>query len=119
VSKAIKAATHQSNAELVAKVLDDPTLRRGDVVVLPDGVKVFKGGRSTPYRLSDFDDVRSSKLLGGKTRQALMGLRLQAPPARFSSEATTAAADQSTETTPSDKALTVVVTGSVPRRVGP
>ena len=32
----------------VAGLMNDPTLRRGDIVVLPGGAKVFKGGANAP-----------------------------------------------------------------------
>ena len=37
--------------------------------MLPDGPKVFKGGRTTPHRLSDFEDVRRTKLVGEKIEE--------------------------------------------------
>lgn len=39
--------------------LNDPTLRRGDVVVTPEGLMVFRGSRRFPYTYADFDAVRS------------------------------------------------------------
>jgi hypothetical protein len=39
--------------------LDDPTLRRGDVVVAPEGLMVFRGARRFPYTYADFDAVRT------------------------------------------------------------
>jgi hypothetical protein len=39
--------------------LDDPTLRRGDVVVTPEGLMVFRGSRRFPYTHADFDAVRT------------------------------------------------------------
>jgi hypothetical protein len=40
-------------------LLDDPTLRRGDVVVTSDGLMVFRGSRAFPHTFGDFDPVRS------------------------------------------------------------
>jgi hypothetical protein len=40
-------------------ILDDPTLRRGDVVVTSDGLMVFRGARRLPYSSADFDPVAS------------------------------------------------------------
>jgi hypothetical protein len=40
-------------------LLNDPTLRRGDVVVTSDGLMVFRGSRRFPYTYGDFDPVRS------------------------------------------------------------
>jgi hypothetical protein len=42
-----------------ASFFDDTTLRRGDVVVTPDGLMVFRGSKRFPYASSDFDSVRS------------------------------------------------------------
>jgi hypothetical protein len=40
-------------------ILEDPTLRRGDVVVTSDGLMVFRGGRNFPHTSRDFDSVAS------------------------------------------------------------
>jgi hypothetical protein len=40
-------------------ILDDPTLRRGDVVVTSEGLMVFRGSRRFPYTQGDFDPVAS------------------------------------------------------------
>ena len=40
-------------------ILDDPTLRRGDVVVTSDGLMVYRGSRRFPHSFSDFDPVPS------------------------------------------------------------
>ena len=40
-------------------ILEDLTLRRGDVVVTPDGLMVFHGARRFPYAYEDFDPVKS------------------------------------------------------------
>ena len=79
---------------------------------------MFNGGRTAPYRLSDFDEVRSSKLLGDKTRRALMAMPLQPAPKPAQAEAA-AAVDQPTDKAQNSEDQRVAVTGSVPRRVGP
>ena len=43
-----KLVPREPTGDPVAALMKDPTLRRGDIVVLPDGPKVFKGGRTTP-----------------------------------------------------------------------
>jgi hypothetical protein len=43
----------------VTGILDDPTLRRGDVVVTLEGLMVFRGGRGLPHTSRDFDPVAS------------------------------------------------------------
>lgn len=45
-----------------ASFFEDTTLRRGDVVVTPDGLMVFRGSKRFPYASGDFDPVGS---LGG------------------------------------------------------
>jgi hypothetical protein len=42
-----------------ASFFEDTTLRRGDVVVTPDGLMVFRGSKRFPYASRDFDPVRS------------------------------------------------------------
>jgi hypothetical protein len=116
--KPIKIIPREPNGDPISKILNDPTLRRGDIVVLPGGAKVFNGGRTAPYRLSDFDEVRSSKLLGDKTRWALMAMHLQPAPRPAQAEAA-ATVDQPTDKAQNSEDQRVAVTGSVPRRVGP
>jgi len=118
-TKPIKLAPREPDGDPVTALMKDPTLRRGDIVMLPGGAKVFKGGRTAPYRLSDFEEVRSSKMLGDKTRRTLMATPLQSAPKPAHAEAATAAVDQPREQAQSREDQRVAVTGSVPRRVGP
>jgi hypothetical protein len=53
----------------------DPTLRNGDIVVMPDGLKVFRGDTATPHTDSDFTSVASSKSLPGVVRQEVLSLQ--------------------------------------------
>ena len=103
----------------VTALLNDPTLRRGDVVIMPDGPKVFKGGRTTPYRLSDFEDVRRSKLVGAKTRRQLTAMPVQSRPAQVNSEVVERTPDKQDSPEGEQVAVEVTATGSVPRKVGP
>ena len=41
-------------------IFDDPTLRRGDVVVTPEGLLVFRGSSHLPRSLSDFAPITSA-----------------------------------------------------------
>jgi hypothetical protein len=41
-------------------IFDDPTLRRGDVVVTPEGLLVFRGSSHLPRTLSDFEPITSA-----------------------------------------------------------
>src|SRR5689334_6431847 len=69
-----KLAPREPGGDPVAALMKDPTLRRGDVVVLRDGPKVFKGGWTMPHRLSDFEDVRRARLVGSQTRRQLTAI---------------------------------------------
>lgn len=50
--------------------LTDPTLRRGDIVVLPNKVLVYAGGR-TSRRLADFDDLQGTRLVSSRDRERI------------------------------------------------
>jgi hypothetical protein len=50
--------------------LTDPTLRRGDIVVLPNKVLVYAGGR-TSRRLADFDDLGGTRLVSSRDRERI------------------------------------------------
>ena len=67
-----KQARAASMAELLRDILDDETLRRGDVVVFADGPRVFVGGGPAPHDMSDFQDIRKSRLVGKNTRTQLL-----------------------------------------------
>jgi hypothetical protein len=56
-------------------ILDDPTLRRGDVVVTSDGLMVFRGLRGFPHTFGDFDPVRWPKSAGGRHTPELIELQ--------------------------------------------
>lgn len=50
--------------------LEDPTLRHGDIVVLPRGAMVYQG-RAAARRLSDFEEVARSRLLSRRERERI------------------------------------------------
>ena len=110
-----KLVPREPTGDPVAALMKDPTLRRGDIVVLPDGPKVFKGGRTTPHRLSDFEDVRRTKLVGEKTRRQLTAMPVQSRPPQIKPEI----AERRPENQAGDEVKEVAVTGSLPRSVGP
>src|SRR5215218_5466108 len=58
-----KPARITPNAELVASLMADPTLRRGDVVVFPDGPRVYKGERGSSHGFRDFEPIQVSRLV--------------------------------------------------------
>lgn len=68
-------------ANPTAALLRDETLRPGDIVVMPEGPKVFMGhddrGRGTKaarHRMSDFEDVKRSRSIDPKTRRQLVAM---------------------------------------------
>jgi len=103
----------------VAALLNDATLRRGDVVVLPDGPKVFKGGRAMPHRLSDFEDVRRTKLVGAKARRQLMTMPVQSPSPHVQAETAERLRDKQDGAEEKQVVEQVSTTGALPRKVGP
>jgi hypothetical protein len=58
----------------VAALMKDPTLRRGDIVMMPDGPKVFTGGSEAPHRPRDFEDARQSGALSASARKAVLAI---------------------------------------------
>jgi len=69
----------------VAALLQDATLRPGDVVVFRDGPKVFKGGRDLPHAVADFESLERSRLVSKAARK--MVLALTTPPGTLAQEA--------------------------------
>ncbi|MGO4667972.1 hypothetical protein [Bosea sp. 2RAB26] len=64
--------------------LDDPTLRRGDIVVTHADVLVFEGRASQSHRASDFTALNRSRLVSKATQQrvgAATGAHTSVPPA--------------------------------------
>ena len=114
-----KVTIREPNQNAVAELLNDKTLRRGDIVVLPSGPKVFKGGASAPFRPSDFEDPRHSKMLGEKTRRDLMALRTQPVPnrAETADKGAPAAENRPVQAASDDHPLTITV--SLPRKAAP
>jgi hypothetical protein len=114
-----KLVPRKPTGDPVAALMKDTTLRRGDIVVLPDSPKVFKGGRTTPHRLSDFEDVRRTKLVGDKTRRQLTAMPVQPSAPRVQPE--TAERRLANQDNAEGKKITeqVSTTGSLPRKVGP
>jgi hypothetical protein len=59
----------------LAVILQDETLRRGDVVVFPKGPKVFAGeGAAPPWSEADFEDVSGSRMMSRKSRKILLAM---------------------------------------------
>ena len=59
----------------VPALLADSTLRRGDMVMFPDGLRVFAGRPGGPHKLADFKPVaQAGKLLSRQTRKLVKHL---------------------------------------------
>jgi hypothetical protein len=52
-------------------LLADETLRPGDIVVFPDGIRVFKGKRGSRHQLGDFVRPSETKRLAASDRKLL------------------------------------------------
>ncbi|MGY2048494.1 hypothetical protein [Methylobacterium sp. JK268] len=64
-----------SPSEARAALLRDPTLRSGDIVIMPEGPRVFMGERgSLTHRASEFEDVRQSRAVDARTRRDLLAM---------------------------------------------
>ena len=60
----------------VPQLLADSTLRRGDIVMFPEGPKVFNGQPGTQHALTDFVPVaRAGSVVPQSTRKVLASLR--------------------------------------------
>src|SRR5215207_4042618 len=58
------------------QLLADSTLRRGDIVMFPEGPKVFNGQPGTQHALTDFVPVaRAGSVVPQSTRKVLASLR--------------------------------------------
>lgn len=53
--------------------LEDPTLRRGDIVVLPTGVMVYQGGPK-PQTREDFSKLSDSRLVSKKEKDRILNM---------------------------------------------
>ena len=60
----------------VPELLADSTLRGGDIVVFPDGPRVFNGDHGTRHSLADFEPVsRAASLVPASTRKLVSNLK--------------------------------------------
>ncbi|KMO39151.1 hypothetical protein VQ03_16145 [Methylobacterium tarhaniae] len=56
-------------------LLRDPTLRPGDIVIMPEGPRVFHGvPDSDKHKMSDFQDVNRPGVVAAKTRKELLAM---------------------------------------------
>jgi hypothetical protein len=71
VHHASMSARTLTDAELVARILTDPTLRAGDVVEFPSGPRVYTGkGRFSSHRISDFAETGEAVYAGAADQGA-------------------------------------------------
>jgi hypothetical protein len=71
--KVAKPATVKPDKEIVQALLGDRTLQAGDIVVFPDGPRVFKGsGYGGAHRLRDFEELQATRKVDSRTRQAVL-----------------------------------------------
>jgi uncharacterized protein DUF2865 len=61
-------------------ILKDLTLKKGDVVVLDGGAKVFNGAERWPYKSRDFSDLKGSRTLGIVAQKQIERVVGLAPP---------------------------------------
>lgn len=59
-------------------LLRDPTLRKGDIVVLREGPKVFTGAAQAVHRVTDFEDAHRSKAISSDLRKRLTAMTMPA-----------------------------------------
>jgi len=57
------------------KLLTDPTLRNGDIVVFPDGPRVFKGSPGHKHQLKDFVAI-TQRSVAPSTRKLLAAMKI-------------------------------------------
>jgi hypothetical protein len=68
-----KPANIPSNPHLA--LMTDPTLQAGDIVIFPDGPRVFQGAPGDRHAMSDFVPFAKAKGLAKADRKYLMALR--------------------------------------------
>jgi hypothetical protein len=74
--KQLKARPMGEAANPVPELLADGTLRRGDIVMFPDGPRVFVGQRGARHALDDFEPVSpNTKSVPQATRKLLAQVR--------------------------------------------
>jgi hypothetical protein len=111
-----KPTVREPDPDPVGKLMRDPTLRRGDIVILQGGARVFRGSPGGSHHASDFEDVRYSRLIGEKTRRDLMAMTRMQPSAGAVAVKVSPAPEGLAAAEVEDR---IAVTGSLPRRVGP
>jgi hypothetical protein len=70
----LKAADPTQRPNPLATLLRDPTLRKGDIVMFPDGPRVFTGDHGTRHAMADFVSASRSTTVAKSTRKVLASL---------------------------------------------
>ena len=70
----LKAADPAQRPNPLATLLRDPTLRKGDIVMFPDGPRVFTGDHGTHHAMADFVSASRSTTVAKSTRKILASL---------------------------------------------
>src|SRR4051794_21804718 len=65
-----KARSAKDTPDYLAALMRDPTLRRGDIVMLPSGPHVFRGAARPVHTLKDFAAVPAAKIFPVAARRA-------------------------------------------------
>ncbi len=64
----------EAGSDPAEALLRDPTLRPGDIVVFPDGPRVFRGDRALPHRAEAFVALEHSRLVSKAARKAVLAM---------------------------------------------
>jgi hypothetical protein len=67
-----KPARIKADREIVADVMNDPSLQRGDIVVFPGGPRVFTGRSGSHRSARDFEPLDQSRLVASRTRAGIL-----------------------------------------------
>jgi hypothetical protein len=78
--------------------MKDPTLREGDIVVFPEGARVYRGASAPPHRVADFEDLRKSRAISAAVRTRILAMTGGAR-SRSSAELALAAPDDASKGT--------------------
>jgi hypothetical protein len=75
------ASCCKDGGDPIAAILNDPTLRKGDAVMMAQGMMIFEGSSSeTPHQLSDFVAVPRAVSLSSKDRGRILAVSSKRTP---------------------------------------
>ena len=72
VAKQVAVIVHEPYKPI--SIFEDKTLRRGDAVMTAQGIRIFQGGSSLPYRDADFVAVSDTDGLSKNISKALVAI---------------------------------------------